>query len=63
MKVTDSVLHAVEVQNNGTHVACGDKNGVITLLELGSALSVMQAGEKPAVSAVLHKALTRQLTT
>ena len=52
MQVCDAPLTALAVQAGGAHIACGDKAGNITLLEVNAALATIQPGEKAYVIAV-----------
>lgn len=60
VKVSDFPLRSVRAEESGKHLACGDHNGNITLLELNSALAVMQQNEKANMSALLDREASRE---
>lgn len=51
-QVCDESLHSIRVHEQGRLVACGSHSGVVTLLELSGALSVLQPNEKHNINAV-----------
>ncbi len=52
LKVSESPLQAIRVQEQGSYIACGAKDGSVTLIELGPTLSKLQPNEKPMTNAV-----------
>jgi dynein intermediate chain 2, axonemal len=52
VKVSDSPLQCLRVQELGSYIACGSKDGSITLIELSQSLSKMQNNERQLTSAV-----------
>eukprot|EP00054_Salpingoeca_dolichothecata_P018737 m.115500 g.115500 ORF g.115500 m.115500 type:complete len:584 (+) comp22988_c1_seq3:64-1815(+) len=60
VQVCDEAIHTIQVQEQGSLLACGSKDGAVTLLQLSSSLSDMQQGEKPALSAMLERETSRE---
>jgi len=60
VQVTDQVLTSMRVQDGGKMVAVGARDGSVTLLDICDGLSVMQTGEKQAISAIFERETKRE---
>uniref|UniRef100_A0A3B3BWR0 Dynein, axonemal, intermediate chain 2b n=1 Tax=Oryzias melastigma TaxID=30732 RepID=A0A3B3BWR0_ORYME len=60
VKVCDSGLYSIRVQENGHLVACGSEKGEATLLEISSGLSTAQKNEKSLVAAMFERETKRE---
>jgi dynein intermediate chain 2, axonemal len=55
LRVSDSPLQAVRVQESGRHVAVAAKDGSVTLVEVSDGIVAMQPNEKATVSAMFER--------
>lgn len=62
-QVCDDSLHSIRVHEQGRLIACGSQSGVITLLELSGALSVLQPNEKSNINAVCSMTVSMLVTS
>lgn len=62
LKVSESPLQAIRVQEQGSYIACGGKDGSVTLIELGPTLSKLQPNEKPMTNAIFERETAREKT-
>ncbi|XP_028284097.1 dynein intermediate chain 2, axonemal, partial [Parambassis ranga] len=60
VKVCDSPLYSLRVQDNGRLVACGSQQGEATLLEICSGLSTPQKNEKSLLAAMFERETKRE---
>ncbi|XP_019851832.1 PREDICTED: dynein intermediate chain 3, ciliary-like, partial [Amphimedon queenslandica] len=60
IQVCDESLHSIRVHEQGRLVACGSHSGVVTLLELSGALSVLQPNEKHNINAIFERETKRE---
>jgi dynein intermediate chain 2 len=60
VQVTDQVLTSMRVQDGGKMVAVGARDGSVTLLDICDGLSMMQTGEKHAISAIFERETKRE---
>ncbi|KEP64338.1 UNVERIFIED_CONTAM: dynein intermediate chain, putative [Hammondia hammondi] len=59
-KVSDAALWSIAVQSQGQHVAVGDSDGAVTLLELCDGLHIPGANEKVAVGQIFERETRRE---
>nr|XP_015826641.2 dynein axonemal intermediate chain 2 [Nothobranchius furzeri] len=60
LKVCDTALYSLRVQDNGRLIACGSQQGEATLLEICSGLSALQKNEKSLVAAMFERETKRE---
>lgn len=60
VKISDFALRSLRVQEMGNRAACGDEQGVVTVLTLSDALSTMQKDEKPMCSSIFERETRRE---
>ncbi|XP_035038202.1 dynein axonemal intermediate chain 2-like [Hippoglossus stenolepis] len=60
LKVCDTALNSLCVQDNGRLVACGSQQGEATLLEICSGLSTLQKNEKNLLAAMFERETKRE---
>lgn len=60
VKVSDSPITCLKLDSTGTYLACGSKDGCVTLLELNEGLKVMQHNEKPQTAAIFDREAARE---
>nr|CEL64969.1 TPA: dynein intermediate chain, putative [Neospora caninum Liverpool] len=59
-KVSDAALWSIAVQSQGQHVAVGDSDGAVTLLELCDDLHIAGSNEKVAVGHIFERETRRE---
>ncbi|XP_063716871.1 dynein intermediate chain 3, ciliary-like [Symsagittifera roscoffensis] len=60
VQVTDGPLHCLRMQENGSHIGVGSKDGTVTLLELSNSLYTLQRNEKALVTAMFERETRRE---
>lgn len=60
VKISDSPIQCVKVDSTGIYVACGSKDGSVTLLELNETLSIRTETEKPTLCAIFDREAARE---
>ncbi|KAM9342518.1 dynein axonemal intermediate chain 2 [Pholidichthys leucotaenia] len=60
LKVSDSALYSLRVQDNGRLMVCGSQQGEATLLEICSGLSTHQKNEKSLLAAMFERETKRE---
>ena len=58
--MSDSGIYALSIQDYGRHVACGNLEGNLTLVELSERLHVLQKNEKNLITAILEREMRRE---
>ena len=58
--MTDNPLHCLKMQENGSHIGVGSKDGTVTLLELSNSLYTLQRNEKALVTAMFERETRRE---
>lgn len=62
VKVTDSSIQSLKIDSSGQYLACGGKDGTVSLLELSAGLSTMALNEKPNTNLVFEREANREKT-